>query len=66
MAEFFTVDQIQHEAVQPETLEVTLEENEKLKNKGGATLDEILERKCPDGKRIYFRIIISAYEIEDL
>ena len=65
MAEFFTVDSSTVFSTEPVELEIVLEANDKLKNKGGAELDEILERKCPSGKIMYFHIVIRPYAIID-
>ena len=66
MAEYFTIDTATVYSTGVEQLEVTLEANDKLKNKGGAELDEILDRKCPAGKKMYFTIVIHCYAIEDV
>ena len=66
MAEFFAVDASTVYSTEPVELEIVLEANDKLKNKGGDDLDEILERKCPSGKRLYFHIVIHPYAIVDV
>lgn len=66
MAEFFTVDSSTVFSTGPVELEIVLEANDKLKNKGGTELDEILERKCPSGKIMYFHIVIHPYAIIDV
>ena len=65
MAEYFDIETITEQYFPTESLAVILEGNEKLKNKGGDDLDEILERKCPAGKIMYFLIDFKTIEIKD-
>ena len=66
MAEFYTIDATTQYSTEPVMLEVVLEANDKLKNKGGDDLDEILNRKCPAGKIMHFHIVIHPYAIIDV
>ena len=64
MAEYFTIDTTAVYSAEPEHVEVVLEANDKLKNKGGDDLDEILNRKCPSGWKMHCTISILVHAVE--